>query len=161
MMRLDEELTPKRALMAFLIVTLAVGAAASLVTEPNIRGWYGSLAKPPFNPPNWLFAPVWTLLYVLMGIAAWRVWRKTALGAPEMLLWFAQLALVFGWSFVFFGAHAIGIALAEIVLLLVLVIATAVAFWRVDRLAAVLLVPYIAWVGFAGLLNYEIWQLNA
>jgi translocator protein len=160
-MRIADEVTPKRALMAFLILTLAVGAAASLVTEPNIPGWYGALAKPSFNPPNWLFAPVWTLLYVLMGIAAWRVWRKTSASSAEMLLWFAQLALNFGWSFVFFGAHAIGTALVEILLLLALVIVTAIAFWRVDRIAAVLLLPYIGWVGFASLLNYEIWRLNS
>lgn len=159
-MRIPDEVTPKRALMAFLILTLAVGAAASLVTEPNITGWYASLAKPSFNPPNWLFAPVWTVLYLLIGGAAWRVWRKTSLAAPEMLLWFAQLTLNFVWSFIFFGAHALGTALAEILILFFLILATAVSFSRVDRVAAILLVPYMMWVGFAALLNYSIWLLN-
>ena len=146
--------------VAFLVLTLAVGFAAGLATEPNIAGWYSHLAKPSFNPPNWIFAPVWTTLYVLMAIAAWRVWRVTGLGARAMLFWFVQLALNFAWSFIFFNAHQIGFALIEIAVLWLFVAITMIAFFRIDMIAGALFLPYLAWVSFAGVLNDAIWRLN-
>ena len=145
-------------LFALLATTLAVGFLASQVTVPSIPGWYAGLHKPSFNPPNWLFAPVWTTLYVLMAVAAWRTWRKA--GVRPLGLYALQLALNGAWSFIFFGAHAIGLALAEIVLLMVLVLAAMWRFWRTDRIAGLLFVPYAGWVLFAGLLNAAIWRLN-
>jgi tryptophan-rich sensory protein len=150
----------KNALLAFVLTAQAVGAAASLVTAPNIASWFPDLVKPSFNPPDWLFAPVWVALYLLMAVAAWRVWRIRGLNATPLHLYAIQLALNFAWSFIFFGAHRLGLALGEIVLLLMFVIATAIAFWRADRLAGAMMLPYIAWVSFATLLNYEFWLLN-
>src|ERR1700761_7693615 len=106
------------ALKYFIILTLAVGALAAVATEPEIAGWYGALNKPSFNPPNWLFAPVWTALYVIMAVAAWRVWRVVGLKSVPLVLFFVQLALNFAWSFLFFRSHLIGVALADIGLLL-------------------------------------------
>ena len=145
-------------LFALLAATLAVGFVASLVTVPNIAGWYAGLHKPSFNPPNGIFAPVWTALYVLMAIAAWRVWRKA--GPRSLGLYAMQLVLNGAWSFIFFGAHAVGAALAEIVLLLALVLATMASFWRKDRIAGLLFLPYAGWVLFAAALNAAIWRLN-
>jgi tryptophan-rich sensory protein len=145
-------------LFAFLAATLAVGFLASLVTVPNIPSWYEGLHKPFFNPPNSVFAPVWTTLYVLMAVAAWRVWRKA--GLRPLGLYVLQLALNFAWSSIFFGAHAIGAALVEIALLFAAVVLTLRDFWRLDRIAGWLLVPYAAWVLFAGVLNAAIWRLN-
>ena len=150
-----------RPLLAFLILTLLVGAAGTLFTEPAIPTWYATLAKPGFAPPNWLFAPVWTTLYVMMGVAAWRVWRLTGLTSPEMFLWFAQLALNFFWSAIFFSLHLILLALVEMALLWLLILVTLILFWRKDRIAGLLLLPYLAWVGFAFALNFAIWQLNS
>lgn len=149
-----------RPLMAFLLLTLVVGAAGTVFTEPSIPTWYAGLAKPGFNPPNWVFAPVWTTLYVLMGIAAWRVWRVTGLNSPEMFAWGAQLALNFFWSAIFFSLHLILVALVEMALLWLLILVTLILFWRRDRIAGLLLVPYLAWVSFAFALNFAIWQLN-
>jgi translocator protein len=148
------------AFVLFLALVLAAGFGAGMVTAPNIAGWYSTLAKPSFNPPNWVFAPVWTTLYVLIAIAAWRVWRVTGLTSRAMLYWFVQLALNFAWSFIFFGAHQTGLALIEIAVLWLAILMTMAAFFRIDRTAGLLFVPYLAWVSFAGFLNFSIWQLN-
>ncbi|HEX4303344.1 MAG TPA: TspO/MBR family protein [Rhizomicrobium sp.] len=148
------------ALVLFLILTLAVGGAAGYATAPEIAGWYATLHRPSFAPPNGVFAPVWTTLYVLMGIAAWRVWRVVGLGSRPMLLFFVQLALNFAWSFLFFRYHRIDAALVEIVVLLLFIVWTAVSFARRDRIAGLLFVPYVAWVGFATALNAGFWSLN-
>ena len=145
-------------MFAFLAATLAVGFIASLATVPSISGWYEGLHKPPFKPPNWIFAPVWTTLYVLMAVAAWRVWRRE--GLRPLGLYILQLAANFAWSFIFFGEHAIRAALAEIILLFVLVLVTMWDFWGRDRIAGLLFLPYTAWVLFAGFLNAAIWRLN-
>jgi tryptophan-rich sensory protein len=142
------------------VLTLGVGAVSGIATAHSIDGWYATLAKPSFNPPNDIFGPVWTTLYVLMGVAAWRVWRHVSLNNKAMLLFFVQLALNFAWSFIFFEAHAIAFALAEIVVLLFLILVTMAGFWRIDRFAGLLFVPYAAWVAFATALNAAIWQLN-
>jgi tryptophan-rich sensory protein len=134
-----------------------------LATYPNIAGWYAGLAKPDFNPPNWIFAPVWTTLYILMACAAWRITslpfgadgRKTALA-----IFYAQLAMNAVWSWLFFGLHSPIGGLLNIVPQLVLILLTIERFWRLDRVAAICLVPLAGWVGFASILNYAIWQLN-
>jgi tryptophan-rich sensory protein len=155
---LNRKTTELLVLFALLAGTLAVGFAASLATMPNIAGWYEGLHKPSFNPPNGVFAPVWTALYVLMAVSAWRVWRKA--GLRPLWLYVLQLALNGVWSFIFFGAHAVGAALVEIVLLLLLVLAMIGSFWNKDRIAGLLLLPYTAWVLFALVLNAAIWRLN-
>lgn len=147
-------------LIGFLALSLGVGILAALVTEPNVVSWYPSLAKPSFNPPNWVFAPVWTTLYIFMAIAGWRVWRVADFGAQPMLYWLIQLALNFAWSFIFFGAHQLLAALIEIAMLWMAVFVTTIAFFRIDRIAGWLFVPYLLWVSFAGVLNAEIYSLN-
>jgi tryptophan-rich sensory protein len=150
----------RRVLYAFLIGTLVVGAAASVFTEPNIAGWYAALAKPSFNPPNWIFAPVWTALYVAMAVAAWRAWRVVGVMSVALMLYFLQLTFNFAWSLIFFAQHLIEIALIDIAVLWIAILATMIAFFRADRIAGLLTLPYLAWVSFATLLNYEIWRLN-
>jgi len=154
-----DETSANRPLLVFVFITLLVGASATFFTEPSIPTWYAALAKPGFSPPNWLFAPVWTTLYVLMGIAAARVWKETGFGL-EIRFWTAQLVLNFLWSAIFFAAHRIGAALIEMGVLWLLILATLVLFWRRDRIAGLLFVPYLAWVGFAFSLNLAIWRLN-
>lgn len=150
------------ALACFVALCLAVAAIGGAVTATSVGSWYAGLAKPSFNPPGWVFGPVWTVLYFMMAFAAWRVWRARDLaGARAALgLWALQLALNLCWSLIFFGARAIGAALAEIVVLLAAILATALLFWRIDRLAGALLVPYAVWVGFATILNAALWRLN-
>jgi len=131
------------------------------VTAGSVSSWYPTLAKPLFNPPDWVFAPVWTTLYALMALAAWRVWRKTgALKRRALALYGVQLALNLLWSILFFGLHWIGAALMEIALLLGTIAATGLAFRRIDRLAGLCFAPYAAWVAFALVLNAAIWRLN-
>lgn len=125
--------------------------------------WYASLHKPSWNPPAWIFGPVWTLLYTMMAVAAWLVWRRGGFAAQRgPLTWFlVQLALNAAWTPLFFGLHQPGWALAEIVLLWLAIAVTLAAFWRVHRGGAWLLVPYLAWVSFASLLNFTLWRMNA
>jgi len=149
-------------LVVFVGLCLAVGALGGWVTADSVKTWYTTINKPSFTPPNWLFGPVWTVLYVLMGVAAWRVWCKAR---PDQLrvplaLFAVQLALNLAWSVVFFGAHRIGGAVVVIVGLEAAILATMVAFRRIDGLAALLLVPYALWVVFAAVLNIAAWQLN-
>lgn len=149
-------------LVVLVAICLAVGGIGGAVTASSVKTWYPTLNKPSFNPPDWVFGPVWTTLYILMALAAWRVWRaaswETARG--PLVLFALQLAVNLGWSCTFFGMREIGLALAVLVILDLLVVATALAFDRVDRPAALLLVPYIAWISFATLLNFMIWRLN-
>lgn len=144
-------------LILFLVLVLGGGLALGGLTVPG--GWYAGLTKPSFNPPAWLFGPVWTVLYVLIAVAGWRVWQRDRTGWP-MRLWWAQLALNFLWTPVFFAAHQIGLALVVILLMLAAILGFIPAAWRIDRLAAWLFVPYAAWVAFASLLNASIWLLN-
>ena len=146
--------------MAFLLVCLAAGLLGSLATAPQIPAWYATLAKPSWNPPNWVFAPVWTTLYVLMGIAAWLVWRKRGFRGRTAVLFWSQLALNALWSILFFGLENPGAAFVEVVLLWVLIAATVRDFARISKVAAALLAPYLAWVTFASALNFAIWRLN-
>jgi tryptophan-rich sensory protein len=150
----------RQILYAFVIGTLVVGATASVFTEPNIAGWYASLTKPSFNPPNFVFAPVWTALYVMMAVAAWRAWRVEGVRSVALTLYFLQLTLNFLWSLVFFAQHQIAMALADIAGLWIAIVATTIAFFRADQVAGLLMLPYIAWVSFAAVLNADIWRLN-
>lgn len=147
-------------LVAFLLVCLAAGLLGSLATAPQIPTWYATLAKPSWNPPNWIFAPVWTTLYVLMGIAAWLVWRKRGFRGRTAVLFWSQLVLNALWSILFFGLENPGGAFVEVVLLWVLILATVRDFARVSKAGAALLAPYLAWVTFASALNLAIWRLN-
>jgi tryptophan-rich sensory protein len=144
-------------LRLFLALVLGGGLVLGFLTTPG--AWYAGLAKPSFNPPAWLFGPVWTVLYVLIAVAGWRVWQRDRSDWP-MKLWWAQLALNFLWTPVFFAAHQIGPALVVILLMLAAILAFIVTAWRLDRVAAWLFVPYAAWVAFASLLNGSIWMLN-
>lgn len=150
--------TPSRNWGALAGFVLAVTAAAVLAGQFMPGEWYRALAKPSWNPPNWLFGPVWTILYVMIAIAGWLAWRagaKTALG-----LWTAQLGLNALWSYLFFGQKLIGTALIDVTLLLVSIIAFIITAWPHTRAAALLFVPYAAWVSFATALNAAIYWLN-
>lgn len=153
---------PRRAaLLVFVGLALAAGAVGGAVTAEAVRTWYPGLAKPAFTPPNWIFGPVWTTLYVIMAVAAWRAWRtgnparKTATAA-----WAVQLALNVAWSCLFFGLRSPGAALAEIAVLWAAIAGTIVLFARIDRWAGWLMAPYLAWVSFAAALNWAVWRLN-
>ena len=136
----------------------AIGAAASIQAGP----FYLELARPEWAPPPSLFGPVWTVLYGLMGIAAWLVWRVGGFRAarPALTLFLAQLVLNTLWSWLFFGWHRGALAFVDILLLWALIVATLVAFWRIRPMAGAMLIPYLAWVGFASALNYAVWQRN-
>jgi benzodiazapine receptor len=144
-------------LACFIICVVGVGLTVGALNIPG--AWYSSLAKPAFNPPNWIFAPAWTVLYLLIAIAGERISRK-GWAAPSARLWLAQLVTNFFWSPIFFSLHSVGTALAVIALLLALIIAFMVSVVPIDRISAILFVPYAAWVSFALLLNYSIWTLN-
>lgn len=141
----------------FVALTLGGGLAIGYTTRPD--AWYAALQKPAFNPPNWIFAPVWTVLYVLIGIVGARIFARARSG-PAITIWLAQLALNFAWSPVFFAAQRPGAALVIIVALLASLVLFMVQAWPRDRIAALLFAPYLAWVAFAALLNAAIWQLN-
>ena len=139
------------------------GLIGSVFTRPAIPGWYAALSKPSFSPPNWVFAPVWTTLFLLMGIALYLVWTR-GLGKAEvrtaMLLFGGQLVLNVLWSVLFFGLHLPLYAFMEIVVLWVAILLTIIYFWRVTAAAGILLLPYLLWVSFATVLNFSLWRLN-
>ncbi|UZF90521.1 TspO/MBR family protein [Bosea sp. NBC_00550] len=151
------------ALAIAILPVVAASVAGSAATVPQIPTWYAGLVKPAFNPPNWIFAPVWTTLFALMALAAFRILRLP-IGLPgrrrALVVYHLQLLLNIGWSFAFFGANSPVAGLAVIMVLLLLIAATIAAFRPLDRLASNLLWPYLAWVGFATLLNASIWWLN-
>lgn len=150
-------------IVAFIIICQMAGLIGSIFTFPSIPTWYASLNKPSFSPPNWLFGPVWITLYTLMGISAYIIWEKgikkkeikVAIG-----LFSAQLILNSIWSFLFFGLQNPLFAFVEICILWIFILATIISFFRIDRKAAYLMVPYILWVSFALILNYSIYLLN-
>jgi len=144
-------------LILFLVLVVGGGLAIGYLTAPG--EWYAQLTKPVFNPPGWVFGPVWTVLYVLIALCGWRVWQRDRASWP-MTLWWTQLVLNFLWSPVFFGAHQVGLALAVILLLLAAILAFIATAWRQNRVAAWLFVPYAAWVAFASVLNGSIFALN-
>ncbi len=152
-----------RAFIILLAINVAIGVIASLFTRPEIHGWYAALQKPSFNPPPWLFGPVWTIVYVLIAIAAYHVWRHrndTGEFKAAAMIYFLQLALNFTWSIVFFGMHQIFWALMVILALLASIILNMVWFSRFSRTGAWLLLPYLLWVSFASVLNLNIYLLN-
>ena len=144
-------------------IPLIVGGLGGYFTSSSVNGWYSTIQKPSFNPPAWLFGPVWRTLYVIMGISFFIVWKKnmlTPLKKKAMVFYFLQLALNLLWSFIFFYKKQPGWAFAEIILLLITITTTTIYFFRISKTAGWLMAPYIAWVCFATILNYSIWMLN-
>jgi len=152
------------AAVLFVIACLLAGGIGSIFTSPEIPTWYAALNKPDFSPPNWVFAPVWTTLYILMGVAAHLVYEKGAKNKAEvdaaLALFTTQLALNMAWSFLFFGLHSPLYGLIGIVTLWLVIALTMVRFYGISRPAGLLLVPYILWVSFASVLNLFVWMLN-
>ncbi|WP_278923127.1 TspO/MBR family protein [Pseudophaeobacter profundi] len=143
--------------LLFLIVVMGVGIGIGMLTSPG--DWYRDLQKPFFNPPNWVFGPVWTVMYLIIAYVGWRVWQHENRAYPRRL-WIVQMGLNFLWSPVFFAAEKPALALAVILCLLLTIVAFIRAAWHSDRLSALLFVPYVAWVGFALALNAAIVYLN-
>lgn len=144
-------------LILFILAVFGGGLLIGLLTAPG--AWYVALVKPNFNPPNWIFAPVWSILYILIAFAGWRIWSRDRNGRA-MRIWRMQLALNFLWSPIFFEMHAMGLALLVILLLLGTIMTFIVIAWPQDRVASSVFVPYAAWVGFASLLNASLLLLN-
>lgn len=151
-----------RGLLVFLVLTFAFAGIGGAVTGPALETWYPALEKPAWNPPNWVFGPVWSFLYLTMAVAAWLVWRKRGLAAARvpLLLFLLQLMLNAAWSGLFFGLHLPAAAFVDLVLLWLAIFATILAFRRSVALAGWLLTPYLAWVTYAGTLNLAIWLAN-
>ncbi len=150
-------------LIISIVLTVGLGSLGGIFTISEIPVWYAGLQKPSFNPPNWLFGPVWTLLYLLMGISLYLIWSKPASSIRNTALRFfvIQFILNFCWSIIFFNQHQLGWALVEIIVMWVAILVTIVWFGKLSAVAAWLLVPYILWVSFASLLNGAIWKLNS
>lgn len=154
--------SPVLGLLGFVALNLVISICGGLFTASSIDTWYPALIKPDFSPPNAIFGPVWSLLYIMMALAAWRVWKKVGWqrGGQSLALYLFQLLINLAWSALFFGLQRPDLALIDCLLLLVLVIFTALSFWQHDNWAAALLIPYAAWVAFACLLNSAIVVLN-
>jgi len=150
-------------LLFFLFLCYGAAGLGFIWTSSSVGTWYAELMKPSFNPPGWIFAPVWSVLYFLMALSAWLVWRRAGWSGARfaLALFFVQLALNVAWSGLFFGLRRPGAALVEILILLGTIVATVLAFRPVSRLAFWLMVPYALWVAFAALRNFKIWQLNS
>ncbi len=148
-----------KALIGWLALTFSASLTAVFV---KTGGWYEQLVKPAWNPPDWIFGPVWTVLYIMMAIAAWLVWQRGGWRQQRraLTLYLVQWALNVLWTPLFFGLQRPGLAFAEILFLLVAIIATLIAFWRVRRPAALLLIPYALWAAFATALNFTLWRMN-
>ncbi|HTK33399.1 MAG TPA: TspO/MBR family protein [Candidatus Paceibacterota bacterium] len=150
-------------LVSAIVLSELAGIVGSFFTVSSITTWYADIIRPTFSPPNWIFGPVWTTLFALMGIALFLVWQKGLAQRDVKIavaLFLAQLILNVCWSIIFFGAHNPGGAFVEILFLWIAILATIIAFFKISKLAGYLLVPYIAWVTFAAFLNYAIWTLN-
>jgi translocator protein len=150
-------------LILFILIAQAAGLIGTYFTFDAIPTWYASLAKPSFTPPNWIFGPVWTTLYTLMGVAAFFVWEQRfhkTHAARGMNWYWTQLALNAIWSPVFFGAKQMGLAFFIIVLMWCAILFTIRAFWKVSPASGALLIPYLAWVSFASAVNYQLWVMN-
>ena len=151
-----------RSFLIFLVLSFAAAGLGSIFTNQSLKTWYPTIKKSSWNPPNWIFAPVWTMLYFTMAVAAWMVWQREApqfLCLP-MILFVIQLALNALWSVLCFGFRNPGLAFAEVLLLWFFILITTISFWYVDQLAGLLFIPYLLWVSFASFLNYTLWQLN-
>ena len=149
-------------LLGWLALCFAVAGISGSFTAHEVPGWYRTLIRPSFAPPDWVFGPVWTLLYALMAVAAWRISIAPASSTRNaaLALFILQLALNFAWSLIFFRQHAIGAAFAEVLVLWAFIGGTTLIFSRLSPLAAWLMVPYWAWVSFASVLNWAFWRLN-
>jgi tryptophan-rich sensory protein len=154
-----QQSSPLRYALAFAAAVFITFCAplAGVYSTPD--DWYEALAKPTWNPPGWIFGPVWTSLYLMMATAAWLVWKRDGWGIP-LWLYLAQLALNAAWTPIFFGAHLLGWAFVEISIMWIAILSTILAFQRVHRAAALLLLPYLAWVTFAAFLNFTLWRMN-
>ena len=152
-------LHPALGYLAWLALCFVASVGAVLVVP---GGWYAGLAKPAWNPPSWVFGPAWTLLYILMATAAWLVWREGGwkVQGRALGLFLGQWLLNTLWTPLFFGLHQMGLAFAEIVLLWIMIALTTQAFWKVKRSAGLLMLPYLAWVSFAAVLNFTLWRMN-
>jgi len=151
------------ALVLLLILVGFVAFIGGRFTAASVQDWYQQIEKPSWRPPDWVFGPVWTVLYILMAVAAWLVWRKAGFGgaAGPLTLFAIQLVLNAFWSYLFFGLESPFAAFVELLVLWTAIALTTAAFWRVAPLAGVLLLPYLLWVTFAGVLNCAIWRMNA
>jgi translocator protein len=149
-------------LVGWIGVCFAAAYVGSLATMPQIDTWYATLTKPSFNPPDWIFGPVWSVLFLLMAISAWRIWQRNdwSIARRPLLIFAGQLLLNMLWSWLFFHYHAMLAALIEIVLLWLAILAMIVSFYRMDKFAGLLQLPYLAWVSFATVLNASLWWLN-
>ncbi len=149
-------------LMVSIALCFLAGGIGSIATTSSVNGWFAEVNKPTWNPPNWIFGPVWSTLFLMMGVSAWLVWKQAGFqNAKFELGWFAfHLLLNILWSVLFFGLQQMGWACVEIVVLWLSIAATMVLFYRHSKLAAGLLIPYLLWVSFAAFLNYTIWRLN-
>jgi len=162
----DQEGTPfwqsTLGLVGWIVLCFTAAGVGSSFTVPQIETWYADLEKPFFNPPNWVFGPVWSVLYLMMAVAVWLVWKNEGwVNAPHSLgMWCFQLLLNTTWSVLFFGLENPVLAAVEITVLWISILITTIAFWRHDRLAATLMMPYLAWVSYAAALNYAIAALN-
>lgn len=162
-MNSSKNISPFWKLIIAIIICEGVGITSGLISSAEMNSWFATLNKPTWNPPSYLFAPVWTTLYFLMGISLWLIWKNNA---PELnkrnayYLFATQLFLNFWWSIIFFKFHSPAFALLDIIAMLVLITLTIISFSKFSKPAAWLLVPYIAWVSFATILNYSIWNLN-
>lgn len=144
--------------LSVFVFCVVVAASTGYFFPPT--GWYAGIEKPFFNPPNWIFGPVWTTLYLLMSVAAWRVWQRTGWNHRALHFWFVQIVLNALWTPLFFGLNWLGVALIEMTFLWAAILLTLLAFRKVDRLAAWLMAPYLAWVSFAWVLNLSLFWLN-
>lgn len=147
----------------FVLISQLAGIIGSIFTSPAIPNWYAMLNKPVFNPPSWIFGPVWVSLYTLMGIAAWLVWKnwsKSSLAKIAVVLFFIHLVFNSLWSILFFGLQNPLLAFVEIIFLWILILILIFLFYKIDKRAAYLMVPYLLWVSFATVLNFYIWRLN-
>jgi benzodiazapine receptor len=150
-------------LIISIVTTLAVGGISGFFTSSSVNGWFKTLNKPSFNPPAWLFAPVLTVLYILIGIAFYIIWNsqvKTEKKYTAYTYYWLQLLLNFGWSFLFFFYKRADLALIDIIVLFIMIASTIFSFRKISKTAAWLLVPYLCWVAFATALNFAIWKLN-
>jgi translocator protein len=153
-------------LIISILICLGAAFIGSAFTTPSIASWYSTLQKPSFTPPNWLFAPAWTILFIMMGIALSLIWQKgfkknTALKAKKaIIIFFIQLALNVAWSFLFFYWHSPFWALIDIIVLWAFILLTLIKFWEINKTAGGLLIPYLAWVTFASSLNFAVYRLN-
>ncbi|MGC4102533.1 TspO/MBR family protein [Ferruginibacter sp.] len=150
-------------LIISILIPLLVGFVTGFITRPGVEGWYAFINKPSFNPPNWVFAPIWTILYILMGIAFYIIWKTEAdkrIKRTAIIFYGIQLALNFTWSLIFFSLHQPAWALADIFALQLMILLTIAWFGKISPPASWLLVPYICWVSFAAVLNYAVWKMN-